>query len=43
MTKDEIIRKNLDDLYYIENWSLGFDLEIMWLTIWRGLVNKHAY
>ena len=31
------------DLYYIENWSLGFDLEIMWLTICRGLVNKHAY
>jgi Undecaprenyl-phosphate glucose phosphotransferase len=31
------------DIYYIENWSLGFDLEIMWLTIWRGLVNKHAY
>ena len=31
------------DLYYIENWSLRFDLEIMWLTIWRGLINKHAY
>ncbi len=31
------------DLYYIENWSLGFDLGIMWLTIWRGLINKHAY
>ena len=31
------------DIYYIENWSLRFDLEIMWLTIWRGLVNKHAY
>jgi len=31
------------DLYYIENWSLRFDIEIMWLTIWRGLVNKHAY
>jgi len=31
------------DLYYIENWSIRFDLEIMWLTIWRGLVNKHAY
>ncbi|MFQ5685587.1 MAG: undecaprenyl-phosphate glucose phosphotransferase [Candidatus Scalindua sp.] len=31
------------DLYYIENWSFRLDLEIMWLTIWRGLVNKHAY
>jgi len=31
------------DIYYIENWSLRFDLIIMWLTIWRGLVNKHAY
>ena len=31
------------DLYYIENWSLRFDIEIMWLTIWRGLINKHAY
>ncbi|MBS1258272.1 MAG: UDP-glucose:undecaprenyl-phosphate glucose-1-phosphate transferase [Candidatus Scalindua arabica] len=31
------------DLYYIENWSLRLDLEIMWLTVWRGLVNKHAY
>ncbi len=31
------------DLYYIENWSLRFDLEIMWLTIWRGFINKHAY
>ena len=31
------------DLYYIENWSLRLDLAIMWLTIWRGLVNKHAY
>ncbi len=38
------IEKRIEyDLYYIENWSLRFDLEIMWLTIWRGLVNKHAY
>ncbi len=31
------------DLYYIENWSIWFDFEIMLLTIWRGLVSKHAY
>ncbi|ODS32219.1 MAG: capsular polysaccharide synthesis protein [Candidatus Scalindua rubra] len=31
------------DLYYIENWSLKFDFEVMWLTIWRGLISKNAY
>ncbi len=31
------------DLYYIENWSIMFDFEIMWLTIWRGLISKNAY
>ena len=30
------------DLYYIENWSVGLDLKIMWLTLLRGLA-KHAY
>jgi Undecaprenyl-phosphate glucose phosphotransferase len=25
------------DLYYIENWSIGLDLKIMWLTLMRGL------
>jgi Undecaprenyl-phosphate glucose phosphotransferase len=30
------------DLYYIENWSVGLDLKIMWLTVLRGLL-KHAY
>jgi Undecaprenyl-phosphate glucose phosphotransferase len=25
------------DLYYIENWSLGLDFKIMWLTVVRGL------
>jgi Undecaprenyl-phosphate glucose phosphotransferase len=30
------------DLYYIENWSMGLDLKIMWLTLLRGL-QKHAY
>ena len=29
------------DLYYIENWSVGLDIKIMWLTVLRGL-QKHA-
>jgi Undecaprenyl-phosphate glucose phosphotransferase len=41
---DTSLEKRLEyDLYYIEHWSIWFDLKIMWLTIWKGLVNKHAY
>lgn len=31
------------DLYYIENWSIGFDLRILMMTLWRGLFSKSAY
>ena len=31
------------DLYYIENWTMGFDIKIMFLTIFRGFINKNAY
>ncbi|MBI5815059.1 MAG: undecaprenyl-phosphate glucose phosphotransferase [Nitrospinae bacterium] len=31
------------DLYYIENWSLMFDIKIILLTLWKGFVNRHAY
>jgi lipopolysaccharide/colanic/teichoic acid biosynthesis glycosyltransferase len=31
------------DLYYIEHWSLWFDVRILWLTLWKGLVNRNAY
>src|SRR5258708_2219024 len=32
------IEKRIEyDLYYIENWSVGLDLKIMWLTLVRGL------
>jgi putative colanic acid biosysnthesis UDP-glucose lipid carrier transferase len=31
------------DLYYIGNWSLGFDLKIIFLTLFRGFVHKNAY
>ncbi len=30
------------DLYYIENWSVGLDIKIMWLTVVRGF-HRHAF
>jgi Undecaprenyl-phosphate glucose phosphotransferase len=37
------IEKRIEyDLYYIENWSVGLDLKIMWLTLIRGL-HRHAF
>ncbi len=41
---DTSIRKRIDyDLYYIENWTFGFDVRIIFLTIFKGFVNKNAY
>lgn len=38
------IEKRIEcDIFYIENWSMSLDIKIIWLTIWRGLINKHAY
>ena len=31
------------DLWYIEHWSLGLDIKILFLTVWKGFVNKNAY
>jgi putative colanic acid biosynthesis UDP-glucose lipid carrier transferase len=31
------------DLYYINNWSLGFDLKIIFFTLFRGFVSRNAY
>jgi Undecaprenyl-phosphate glucose phosphotransferase len=31
------------DLYYIQNWSVSFDLKILFMTLWRGFFNKSAY
>ena len=31
------------DLYYIEHWSVWFDLKVILLTVWRGFIHKHAY
>lgn len=31
------------DLFYIENWSFWFDVKIIFLTFFRGLIHKNAY
>jgi lipopolysaccharide/colanic/teichoic acid biosynthesis glycosyltransferase len=41
---DTSIRKRIDhDLYYIENWTLSLDFKIMFLTIFKGFINRNAY
>ena len=38
------IRKRIEhDIYYIENWTVGLDLKILLLTVFKGFVNKNAY
>ena len=31
------------DLYYIDNWSLWFDLRILALTLWHVVTSRHAH
>ncbi len=41
---DTSITKRIEhDLYYIENWTLWFDFKILFLTIFKGFINKNAY
>ena len=41
---DTSIKKRIDcDLYYIENWTIGFDIKILFLTFFKGFINKNAY
>lgn len=41
---DTSIRKRIEhDLYYIENWTLGLDFKILFLTIFRTFISKNAY
>ena len=38
------IEKRIEhDLYYIQNWSIAFDLRILFMTLWRGFFSKSAY
>ena len=41
---DTSIKKRIEyDLYYIENWTIGFDFKILFLTVFKGFINKNAY
>ncbi len=41
---DTSIRKRIEhDLYYIENWTVGLDFKILFLTVFKGFINKNAY
>ena len=41
---DTSIEKRIEcDLYYIKNWSLWMDIWIIFMTFWKGFINKNAY
>jgi Undecaprenyl-phosphate glucose phosphotransferase len=41
---DTSIEKRVEyDLYYLQNWSLAFDVQIIVMTIFSGLINRNAY
>jgi Undecaprenyl-phosphate glucose phosphotransferase len=38
------LRKRIQyDLYYITHWTPWLDLHILWMTVFRGLLNRNAY
>jgi lipopolysaccharide/colanic/teichoic acid biosynthesis glycosyltransferase len=38
------IRKRIEyDIYYIEHWSIAFDIKILILTVFKGFINRNAY
>lgn len=38
------LRKRLQyDLFYVKNWSIGLDLKILFLTLFRGFVHRNAH
>ena len=41
---DTSIKRRIEfDIFYIENWTMSFDVKIMFLTIFKGFINKYAY
>lgn len=42
-TLDKMVRRIEFDVFYIENWSLSFDLKIITLTAVKGWIGNNAY
>lgn len=42
-TEEKLVRRLEHDLYYIENWSIGFDLYILIRTVWAVIAPRNAY
>lgn len=42
-TLDKMKKRVEYDLFYINNWSLGFDVKIILLTLWKGFIHRNAY
>ena len=42
MSRGSIEERTKYDLYYIENWSLGLDFKILWMTF-RHAMRLNAY
>ncbi len=42
LRQDTSIEKRLEyDFYYIQNWSLGLDLKIIWMTLKKGFIDPN--
>jgi putative colanic acid biosysnthesis UDP-glucose lipid carrier transferase len=42
-TIEKMEKRVAHDLWYIDSWSLGLDLRIIFLTVVKGFFNKNAY
>lgn len=42
-TDEKMVERVRHDNYYINNWSLMFDLRILFMTLFVGFVNRNAY
>ena len=42
-TEDKLVKRLEHDLYYIENWSVTFDIYILFRTVFAVLLPRNAF